>query len=85
MRKFGLTVSVFFVVSGFMSLAAVAADLNAPATKKITIGSEIKRGQDAAFKCLMDDHNKIYWNRFSNCIDNVASGNNMPTPTQMHS
>lgn len=38
----------------FMATGAGAADMNAPLNDKPTVGSEVSRGQDAAFHCGLD-------------------------------
>ena len=52
-------------------MSSMAADLNAPVVPKITIKSEIQRGGDAAFHCLIKTH--FVWLDFTNCLDEVQS------------
>jgi hypothetical protein len=52
-------------------MSSMAADLNAPVVPKITIKSEIHRGGDAAFRCLIKTHTQ--WPDFSSCLDEVLS------------
>jgi hypothetical protein len=52
---------------------AAATDLDAPAVHKVTIGSEISRGSDAALQCTLNTPASRGWLPFSVCIDHVLS------------
>jgi hypothetical protein len=60
-----------FASGSVCAMSSMAADLNAPVVPKVTIKSEIKRGDDAAFRCLMKTH--MGWPDFSSCLDEVLS------------
>jgi hypothetical protein len=54
---------------------AFAVDMDAPTTKRITVRSELQRGDEAAFNCALrgKGHEWIYRNRYLDCIDRAAS------------
>jgi hypothetical protein len=52
-------------------ISASAADINAPVERTITVKSELRRGSDAEFNCMMST--TIYWTQFSDCISRVVS------------
>ena len=60
-----------FASGSVCAMSSMAADLNAPVVPKITIKSEIQRGGDAAFRCLIKTHTE--WPAFSSCIDEALS------------
>jgi len=48
------TVALFGIVAALAFPAlATAADLDAPLTMRVTVGSEIQRGRQAAFECML--------------------------------
>jgi hypothetical protein len=74
-------------LSGLMGLTilvatiARAADLNAPVQKKITVGSELQRGGNAAADCALDVRTEMTrkygdsdccWDTFVACITSVS-------------
>lgn len=50
-----ITIFIFLFASALASTPAFAVDLNAPATKRVTIGSEIERGQSAIINQAMSN------------------------------
>jgi hypothetical protein len=67
-----LTLAVAFAMSfaGFVNWA-LAADLNAPVERKITVESEIIRGYSAALDCNKPD--SMNWIKVIDCISQVVS------------
>jgi hypothetical protein len=64
---------LFMVLAGFLMepWQAFAADLNAPAEKKPTIGSELERGYNVVHGC-----NSQHWDTFYKCISIVIEVEN---------
>jgi len=58
------------VVFGIYGMNAGAVDLDAPVSKTPTVRSELKRGNDAEFECLLHHvPTRIDWRSYVTCID----------------
>ncbi|WP_298261680.1 hypothetical protein [Bradyrhizobium sp.] len=72
-RKYPHGVGIALALAIFTPCMAQNSKLNAPISRQPTVGSEIDRGQDAAFDCGL--HNLTNFAEFVACLNDIVTAN----------